>query len=128
MRSKATLTFTLIMLIVHVNGRSHHYDTNWGDSDADWENTYAAKQQNTLAKPNLLDFNSKTAAKPKQAYWIIEMVREFIRFVPKGILIIPYGVPKGPVEIPRDEYNRTVRPWTARVPAKYLGKFPYNIL
>lgn len=125
---KVTLLLALIIFIVRINARSYHFDTNWGDSEID-EDTHDWKISNTLAKPNLLDLNSRTAAKPKIAsHWVIETIMEFIGLVPKhGLLIIPSEVPKGPVEIPRDEHNRPVKPWTARVPSKYLGRFPYNL-
>lgn len=127
MESKLILAFTI--LIVQINARSYHLDTNWGDSDTyDWEDTNNIEISNTLAKPNFLDLNSQSAAKSQQANWMVEILKEFLGFIPKGILIVPDRVPQGPVEQPRDEHNRKVRPWTARVPVKYLGKFPYNFL
>lgn len=126
MESKAILLFAFFIFINHINARSYYIKADSEDSNTDNVNNWEIS--NTLEKPKLIV--KRSAAKQQLIFtWLIEAIKEFIEGIPRnGLLVVPSDVIKDPVEIPRDEYNRTVRPWTARVPLKYLGRFPYDYI
>lgn len=118
-----TLICTLFIFVVQIKARSLYLDSSWGDSDTygsgeNWETS------NTLARPELLDFNRRIAAKTTQANWFMDIFRELYSYIPKPI-IRPgiYGRERA-----TNEYNQTTRPFTARVPIEYLGHWPYDFL
>lgn len=131
MISKSILILTLITFTVHIKAKSFYSNSNWSDEEStanDWDGANNWEISNTLAKPDLLDFDSRTSAvKPRQVRWdwLTDMYRKLYVYLPK----IPI---RGPgimgQEYARDEYNQTTRPWTARVPIEYLGQWPYDFL